>query len=259
MSTKIYNGYISNLNINQLLFKFRDIIENFENIKIEGYLKHLAEKATFEIDKKYFNNDVVNQKDVIWKIYEDDCKKINEQVKRGIRESDIDFSANCCLFPLCNIPFFSKTLILFYSESIEIRDYWKNLYFISDYFYYNNSDKPDNISENKWEQRRKDWYIFLGATGTPSKNGYVFKFTDEDLPFIHFDIVNKNIPDVDKRTLNLFHEIFVTNKIKELTVDDKFNSSIFFEAKDKWFDYKKSKEFTIEYNKMKNNLVNINF
>jgi len=53
----------------------------------------------------------------------------------------------------------------YYTNLIEQLDY------VSDYSYWNNTDKPDNISEKEWNERRKNWNkifdkdLLVGASG----------------------------------------------------------------------------------------------
>src|SRR5690606_29242766 len=76
-----------------------------------------------------------------------------------------DFSFALTLFPRYN-----DILGIVFTHHHPFREDWFNLPFVKEYGYWNNVDKPDNVSEYKWRQRYKDWDNAFGFC-VPSEKG----------------------------------------------------------------------------------------
>lgn len=263
MSTKIYNGYISKLSIEQLLKKFIVLVPQFEEKKKEFYHKSLAEEATFAIDKEVYKQGKRPEGDrqfrILHEIHDKNEKAIKNAILMHTKESN-DFSANCCVFPMGK----RKTLILFYCEDNTLTEMWRNLPFISEYHYQNQTDQPSEISNKDWNQRRKDWDKAVGWD-TARERGYCFQFTIERLPFPRTSECMKYVPGLAKRRLNLLHDNFVDAEFKkqmskhkkEKPQEDPSIFSFYRIAKDKWFAYKKTPAFKKDLKGIP--LISINF
>jgi hypothetical protein len=78
----------------------------------------------------------------------------------------------------CKVVFFPakrKLLALFLSYHKEYRDTWENLDLVQEYKYYNNIERPKNMTKGKWERRRKVWNEVLPGAGVPALNGMEIK------------------------------------------------------------------------------------
>lgn len=264
MSTKIYNGYISTLNIEQLLKEFVDVRDKFENKKIQLYNKILGNQVANKIDgdaiAAYRTMTGQEQYAILNEIHDKNERSVKDEViLRGLRSS-LDLSSDCVVFPMGK----RKTLILFYCENNELTAIWKRLRFIKEYHYQNQTDKPRGISEKKWEQRKRDWDKALGYD-VPVNRGYCFTFTQERLPvFIKRSGVSSCVPDKENRILYQMKEKYVNNLIKKLTEEDKDKDhSRIFEyyrrANDSWEKYKGTKAFEKEKEKIKKYISSITF
>lgn len=262
MSTKIYNGYISKLGINELLEKFKPLVKEFSRIKIEGYSEHLVSETVFEIDRMHYKGEDISpgdnkQPDILYKNFKEDEKKVNETIKKGIREPWLDFTASCTVFPMKK----SKTLILFYSDNNKVSDFWEKLDYISEYHYQDQTDKPEEISDYLWRKREEDWNKALGGNwGKPIDNGYGFTFSDERLPWYPDIEKIKTIPSKEKRALNLLHDIFLDKAVNEIRTEnkeEKFSGSMYFAAKEKWVEHKKTDAFKKEMKETQEKLIEI--
>lgn len=223
MSTKIYNGYISNLPLDKLLQEFIKVKPDFENKIDELFLKSLIEHTVlnvldnkhYKLEKSDFQKEVITQ----YNLCEDEVNNSKKYQRISFCSVFCDLDTSCCVFPLKN-----KTLILFYCENNEITDLWRNLQFIEDYHYQNQCDRPDNISNYYWKKRESDWNTVLGGNGwgKPIDNGYSFTFHSKELPS-RFTVFDKH-----KRMLNLFIPDNTTRKkhilridlMKETNIDD---------------------------------------
>lgn len=100
---------------------------------------------------------------------------------------DFEFDYNCevVLFPLKD-----KTLLMYFGNS-DLRKVVDNLPYLSDYHYQNQTDKPENVSEEEWNQRKKDWDEALSRDGIPTKHGLTVKLFD-----CEYDLVGMSEPEL---------------------------------------------------------------
>lgn len=253
MSTKIFNGYISKLSIEQLLKKFVPLVAKFEEMKKELYYKELVKEVTFAIDA----DPSLDHNNSLYEQHHKNEKEMNNTIIYQSR-NDNDFSCNCCVFPMSK----GKTLILFYCESSEMTDFWKSLPFISEYHYQNSTDKPEYLSTKDWSQRRRDWDRAVGYDA-PRTKGYCFQFTTERLPIsVRTKECNKFVPNKSNRALNLMHENYMDKeckRLKQLPENKDSEYSWFSKAKDNWCEYKKTPEYTKLRTEIMGVLVKIDF
>lgn len=89
---------------------------------------------------------------------------------------------------------------------------FRNKYCIKDYHYQNQTDMPDDISEEMWEKRYKDWETYM-PSGIPSRDGISIELSNHYqlgtiLFLIHEQDLIKYIPE---------REIRIQQTAKELT------------------------------------------
>ena len=58
---------------------------------------------------------------------------------------------------------------------------------VSEYSYWDNADKPDNLSDEEWESRRKEWRTVLPENGIPAMHGFTIDVTDPRDPILFKD------------------------------------------------------------------------
>ncbi len=184
MSTKIYNGYYSNLSLEELLIEFKKFSEVVKKECQTVYLKSLIKDTIEHFDRLNQKGEPVIFKDLLIKKHEECQKKISslKDFERAWGLVEMDLLTNCAVFPMED-----KTLILWYCEIREITKLWNDLPFIHDYYYQNSTDRPDNISEAGWNKRIEDWNIALGGDGwgKPIDNGYIFTFHRREIPLLY--------------------------------------------------------------------------
>lgn len=183
MSTKIHNGYYSDLSLEKLLPKLQAFKPVVTEILTETFLKSLLKESVYEYDNVARQNDKGLREIIIEKF--DDCeariKKLEEWERPG-GMIDCDMRVNCVLFPMAP----TKTLILFYCDTRAVDKAWEALPFIFDYHYQNSCDRPEKISKRNWDKRIMDWNKVLGGHGygLPAHFGYTYYFSFSRLPFI---------------------------------------------------------------------------
>ena len=98
-----------------------------------------------------------------WSIYER-----QKQIKiSNLRDPLVDFSFN-----LIVIPIKGKVLAIYYTEQNEYIEALMYMGEVSEYGYWNDSDKPAELTEEEWQTRREDWDIALPGIGIPADNGF---------------------------------------------------------------------------------------
>lgn len=105
------------------------------------------------------------------------------ELKRHYMFNSLDMKNEIALFPLDN----THTLFMVFGEQIRkimenilADDEWHDFrekYVIRDYHYQNQVEKPEYISDEDWEQRRKDWDKVL-PSGVPSNDGLIVNLTN---------------------------------------------------------------------------------
>lgn len=167
MSTKIYDGMIFE---SDNLTKFYNIIEKIDTeakiIKDDLIIKLIAKKYQYYFDNKITKEEIIrdfhkipikevnyfldNKYPLLYNLRD----LINYRCKNVLHsmERDVDYDLDLVI----NFAPVNKNILIYpyyeYSEYGEVL-----LKYFSKYGYWNNSDKPDNISSKDWNTRRKRW------------------------------------------------------------------------------------------------------
>lgn len=172
MSTKLFNGYYIDLCTLQELQDFSMRLRAEMKSKLEElYAKKLLELSTYYHDKKYVCKPYTPQKycpllSAKWKIDE----RFYNIEKTNTRDPEYDFG-----FDATFIPTKDKILTLIYTEQSECIKVFESFPNVHPYPYYNNTDKPDNISNDEWEARGAEWDNALEPYDIPALQGFSIK------------------------------------------------------------------------------------
>jgi hypothetical protein len=175
-----------------------DFRQKGEKIILDELAKLTSKMVSFNIDRFYFNTlkelDLVDSPlQKVMQNIDDEYKKIKTTKQRN---PSYDFECEISILVPKNT---DKILLLLFTEQKKIQDLFETYDFIETYPYWNNTDKPDNISEAEWEQRGKDWNNALPGSGIPSKNGLSFELVGEFLPLIDVNSVLETMPSFKER------------------------------------------------------------
>ena len=119
-------------------------------------------------------------------------EKTNKAMSSVRRSPGFDYKAEVQIFPLKD-----KILMLFFGEG-NLEQILELENDIKDYHFQNQCDKPNNITEEDWNQRYEDWKNAMPSM-IPSKTGFtVSLFIENDLPFELSDILSKETLEQDK-------------------------------------------------------------
>lgn len=248
MSTKIYNAYISDLNCEQLLEKFKLIKPETEKVKTKHLLENFIKKVVRKIDKKEIEYKE-NTFDLLYDEIDILTAKNRELYIKNRKNYDFDFELLVMLFPLNN-----KTLLMFFGNP-KLMGIATNQDFFKDYHYQTSTDKPKNISKKEWTKRSKDWDTVLGGDGysTPAECVLQYTFCNSDgLNFMDLmeNDLNQFIPDNENRAFDLFEQKYYAN-CKDF--------SEYFHKQDMLQEYMETENYFYEIKEIKDNLIKIDF
>jgi len=229
MSTKIYNGYkLPNMSLLELK-EFTD--------KLRGEIRKTCNKMFYDkaalIITNIIDSSYVCSKEKLFKKYNikedemnfslffktwDTINKKNKKISKTQERNPLfDFSCEICLIPIED-----KILCLYFGEAKEYLNTFTSFKEISSYYYYNNVDKPEDVSEEEWKQREKDWAKALPGIGIPSENGFIVEL-NKDIPFIELGMLEeiiRNIPSFEARVNKTAIEKAINDNVKDESYDD---------------------------------------
>lgn len=208
MSTKIYNG---------LRFKDTDLLTIFGHIE-RWRAKYDAMRA--DMAASFFANTITEYIDG-WHEKEDDTCPLSfawgqfndrRKVVRVERRSDwaVDYG-----FEIGIYPYKGQVYCLVFTERNEALKAFKEMGFVEDYGYWDNTDQPDGVSDEEWAKRECVWegivrgYTFenIGLTAS-CHTDYIGSPEDEH--------ILKRVPSLEKRVkkraeTNLFNGYYKPN------------------------------------------------
>lgn len=121
-----------------------------------------------------------------------------DEISRGAKSpfrGDYDYR---CMLQI--VPMETKTLAMFFGSPM-LRDYLESRHdFLTDYHYQNQTDRPENISEEEWNLREKDWDKAIGPDYIPSQHGFAVDLfnTDNIMPiFVPSKVEPVPLPNIE--------------------------------------------------------------
>jgi hypothetical protein len=186
MSTKIYNGYrlqqMSLMELQSFAGRVREIIQEVQTkLQAKNYARLCAtilDDYVFDPPKdfdarmksqhsgfRYGLSANILAKRIIW----ENEKRIKAT---QMRDPLYDLDANMTVFPLAD-----TILMIIFCEQKEYRDAIEAMPEVTPYPYWNNEDRPDDLSDNEWEQREGVWESALPGIGIPSMCGLILQCT----------------------------------------------------------------------------------
>lgn len=110
----------------------------------------------------------------------------------------------------------SRKILFMYFGGVDYQNYIMNQPEVEDYHYQNQTDRPEDISEDSWKRRAFNWDKAIGPDYIPSNHGIAVHFiNNED---IEFSILNKYI-----KVKNISNESFPTLDERVEMMIDYFN------------------------------------
>lgn len=167
MSTKIYNAYK-----NTSVHSAQDVAKVLDTLKeLRKSCQKLISQYIFDSLKWESQPDFIKIVDAV----RDDCKSCEHRL--------FNFESSAVLYLHPEIE--GAVVQLFVDgalRNLELSSPWK------DWHYQNQTDQPEEISDEEWAQREKEWELLLPGIGVPSLAGLSFPlFSHTSLD--HYDVV----------------------------------------------------------------------
>jgi hypothetical protein len=157
MSTKIYNGYMTKET--DMVKLLNDLIEARKIID-EEKKKHVRYIGKTAIEKIKSGN------------------KMFYEFKKDIEEF-FNFEFEVTLFPM-----YDKTLMIIFSGNVYNKATARlvKALKLKDYCYYDNTDRPDRVSDRMWNKRKNDWEkVLLNDDAVPAHCGLSIRLADKEV------------------------------------------------------------------------------
>ena len=149
------------------------------------------------------------------------------------------FLTNLCLFPLED-----KILAMFFSQQNIFRDVWESFDQVEEYCYWNNTDKPEDISYEDWKIRGRDWDKALDYSSIPSESGLIVELAKgfPSIVYMKMERACKHIPTFETRLNYYAKSSVIDDKYEKMLkeVDGKGNYTMISKAI-KWFETEEAK------------------
>lgn len=177
MSTTIYNGYMIKVDTLGDLKQFLgNLTKDLRNLQNSIFCAIYAKEYTKLVDSIAMNKleDYTDfEKNTNVKVYTNRrIKRLSNKQHNAVfisdTEPEYDLDFNIALFYTDK-----KVLCTVYGRE-EFISKFKSYSEVHDYSYWDNTDMPDNVTEEEWETREKDWNSVLTGIGIPSQCGPVF-------------------------------------------------------------------------------------
>ena len=126
---------------------------------------------------------------LLWEI----CK-ISRQTMKANKSSEtylelvreLDFNVRLTAFALPD----GRFLGIPYVENDVLRKALLDTPEVQEYGYWDNVDKPDNVSDEEWEQRETDWTTALTGIGIPLNDGFTYEIVNDDVHILKYVATN---------------------------------------------------------------------
>lgn len=173
MSTKIYNAYIWDGTVEELVLFLKDLRQHYieegslHMIQFSDFFKNLEEE--YKKEGKYFHL----------------SSYLRERISVGLNDPDnLDASA-VVYFQDGKIAVQFFGLELFYRDGKRpLADLIKNNSKLQEYEYWDNVDQPEELSEDQWEERKAFWDFI----NVPVEDGLSYEFSTRGTLF---EIISK--------------------------------------------------------------------
>lgn len=192
MSTKIYNGLqIQYMPIKDLVAWSKKARKELIPVAKEEFTKSfvkMVEAAIVYVQTGVQIDSCIHDYNALKELenpnYKDVFSILDKEVRSMIKanksantimefESAFGLDSTVYVFPLEN-----NYLAIPLIDNDAIHKAFKNLPEVSWYGYWNNVDAPEDMSEEEWEQRKKDWDEALPGCGVIRENGFCFDLID---------------------------------------------------------------------------------
>jgi hypothetical protein len=179
MSTKIYTGFRFRshdiFDVQRLVAEWRIELASIHRNELATLLAGMCAET---IDRNAVNPERNAGKNPFREARQEVRTRQKEVLGSGLRDPEVDFD-----FELAILPHDGRIYGMVFSERSRWVDRWMELDGVEDFSYWDNTDQPDEVSEEDWDARGEVWDSILRANpaGTPGMSGFSAQCTDRML------------------------------------------------------------------------------
>jgi hypothetical protein len=187
MSTKIHHGFRFR---SRDLFEIHEMIARWRVVLADQHRADLAAlvagMAADTVDRNIIRPERASGGTPYRIAREEIRTRQKEILGSGSRDPEVDFD-----FELSILPFGGAVYGMAFCERPRWIDLWMEQGAVDDFSYWNNTDRPDGIAEDEWEERGRIWHDLLLAhpAGTPGMAGFTAQCADRMLQVSAEDIL----------------------------------------------------------------------
>jgi hypothetical protein len=197
MSTKIYNGLkLPNMSVFELNKMYKNLRSKLIPVVQQEYYKFVAKIyqsayvyvkldvniCEYNIDMKNLPHEADDDEILLFAKREacDIINKTRNAILWADAEPDADFEVSLSILPiqdviLC-IPSANNHVL-----SDELKLLLMDCFHAEEYGYWDNTDRPGELTKDEWNKRKDDWNKALpDALGVPRQNGFVIRLLDSE-------------------------------------------------------------------------------
>tara|TARA_B100000614_G_scaffold258752_1_gene281847 strand:+ start:101457 stop:102284 length:828 start_codon:yes stop_codon:yes gene_type:complete len=233
MSTKIYEGLRVATPEGQGMLRFRkEVFDTAEPLLRKGYDRMVAMKCVDILDRFMVRGEIPEGLDseksdssvaeVVTKFLLDNAKEMSRELRARDPEHDFTFS-------LSVYPFDDYTLLFPICEQQDVIEAIGKIQGVEEYGYWNNTDQPDDVTDEEWEERGKIWEEACDM------GPLIIRIQQDSFFYGWCQRVIESIPDFDYRLNRIARSIAFDWRLSVL--DEPINSSNIirsFRQVDKW-------------------------
>lgn len=165
MSTTIYNGYKLTKPVG--FGVARELQTYFGAIHHQHLLRAIVERAVFTYDQD-------QKTDAFERAYSRILIENMDAAASNLRaDSFYDFTLEIVFLSDPESP--DDSYAMYYGHQQVYRDAWEELPWVGPYPYWNNSDEPEGVSRDEWEERKALWDRLLPGYFPPSASGVTWR------------------------------------------------------------------------------------
>jgi hypothetical protein len=247
MSTKIYNGYrIKGATTLDEAFAALNTDANRKWVatRIEELTReYLALRVTRVIDRSYLEPDneeaVRAAKHAVMSCLSELWKDQREARAEGRRDHLIDFDLDVSLIPVGKRQHRQVVALIFAQRECH-RDWFSKLDCVEDFSYWDNSDRPEEVSAPEWRKRKRVWEQACPGHTTPAERGVTLQFHPPQpcMP-TQRDLLRAFMADIPTRAVGYAEDHVCSMALKKLQVGIAEQDRL----KDFWAHYRKADKY----------------
>jgi hypothetical protein len=180
MSTSLHHGYKLALSLDELAPAFRELQRSIKEADQRAFYTHAATRLATILDtinlKDKFVAGTYNTTESISPFQQVQLatRAEREAIRISGGRSSEDYETNWVIFPQPS----GQMLALLFTEQDHVRKIWESHPAITPYPYWDNCEGPEDVSDQNWELRGKEWDQAL-PTDIPATSGLTFQVYSE--------------------------------------------------------------------------------